>query len=425
MKKTEIILTALSMLIVLFTTNTSRGYAQQKVTLLAGGDVNWCLLTVRDGILHNYKLAPGATEGPYPKSPKKGIRLPFLNNPHNQDYLEKEYNLALESPLSHRNIAIHYHLSFNSDKKKEEYPLKKIAPVLRQADISLIDLETPLSDSARWVGSFRTPTSFAKALKWAGVDVATIANNHALDAGGVGLMNTIAALKHNSIGVAGGGDNLKDATKPVIIRRNGISIGILGYAQFVNEGRSAFALPARKPEEPTTKAYAIRPARSGVAPMDPFLIKKDIKALHGKVDYIVLALHGLAEDNQITYPAARKLYKQFIDDGADIIIGEHPHVPRGVEMYKGHPIIYCSGNFIFGHNHRYWGDNYLVRFVITKKKVEKVEILPIAGKGQDLSQPYLLRGKRAQKLLHTVQYLSKKMGTNMQISNNEGIIDLH
>jgi poly-gamma-glutamate synthesis protein (capsule biosynthesis protein) len=408
-----------ALLIIIFICKANKSYAQKTTTLLGGGDVNWCLKTVQDGIINNKSSLPHINYG------GTTPRLPYLNNPHNRDYLEKRHNKkTLESPKSHERIAIHYHLSFQSDKQKERYPFEKIAPVLRNADVTFINLETPLSDSARWVGAFRTPTSFAKALNWAGIDVASVANNHAGDAGGVGLMNTLAALKNNSIAAVGGGDDLKGATKPVIITKNGITFGFLGYTEFVNEGRSFFALPARKATVPTEKQYFIRPARSGVAPMDPFLIKKDIEKLRGKVDYIILILHGLIENSHLTHAAGRRLYKQFIDDGADIIFGAHPHVTRGIEIYKGHPIIYCSGNFIFGHNHQYWGDNYLVRFFVTKKKINKLEVLPIAGKGQDMSQPYLLKQERAQSLLSKVKYLSKKLGTTLQIKKNIGIINL-
>jgi poly-gamma-glutamate synthesis protein (capsule biosynthesis protein) len=419
MRNSKIIRICFALTLVLFTYNVHKSYAQQTVTLLGGGDVNWCLKTVEPGIIRNRSTLAHIKYG------GTAVRLPFINNPHSRSYLEKRYNKkTLEDPMSHWNIAIHYHLSFHSDKQKERYPFKKIVSTLRKANICFINLETPLSDSARWVGAFRTPTSFAKALRWAGVDVASVANNHAGDAGGLGMMNTLAALKNNGIKSVGGGDNLEDATKPVIIKKNGISFAFLGYTQFVNVGVSAFALPVRKAKVPTERQNFIRPARSGVAPMDPFLIKKDIKALRGKVDYIILILHGLIEDSQITYNAGKNLYKQFIDDGADIIFGAHPHVPRGIEIYKGHPIIYSTGNFIFGHNHQYWGDNYLVRFIVTKKKLKKLEILPIAGKGKDMSQPYLLKGKRAQKLLKKVNYLSKKLGTKLQIKNNIGIINL-
>jgi poly-gamma-glutamate synthesis protein (capsule biosynthesis protein) len=324
----------------------------------------------------------------------------------------------------HYKIAIHYNLSFNSDKEAERYPLKKIAPVFRKADICLINLETPLSDSARWIGAFRTPTSFAKALKWSGVDVANIANNHAFDAGGVGLMNTIDALKRNGIRKTGGGNDLADATKPVIIEKNGLTFAFLGYTQFVNEGPSSFAQPQRSVKGNSSRRFYIRPARSGVAPMDPLLIQKDIKEVRDKVDYVILSIHGGIENSQQTSPKERKLFKTFIDDGADIIFGSHPHVPGGIELYKGHPIIYSSGNFIFGHNHTYWMDNYIVRFIIDKKGVQKTEVLPVAGSGKDLSQPYLLKGKRATKLLKNVQELSEILGTTMNIKNDVGIIKM-
>src|SRR5699024_11012577 len=140
-------------------------------------------------------------------------------------------------------------------------------------------------------------------------------------------------------------------------------------------------------------------ARSGIAPMDPFLIKRNIKEIRDQVDYVFVSFHWSIENSQETHPAARKFAKEIIDAGADIIFGHHPHVPRGIEVYKNNPIIYCPGNFIFGHNHDYWKDNYLTRFEISKDKIEQIEILPIAGNGKDLAQPFLLKGGRADSLL--------------------------
>jgi len=384
--------------------------AQNKVTLIAGGDVEWSRITYQPDIYYDN---PEAGNGEW-------IRVPYLNTPQSRDYLSEKYTRILESPDSHHKRALHYDLEGLSEEDKLRYPFEKIASVLRQADITFINLETPLSNNARWKGAFRTPQEFGSALKWAGIDVANIANNHALDAEDEGLMDTIENLNKNGIGKIGGGKNLENATQPHIIEKNGISFAFLGYAQFENSGTSSFAQP--EPPKDSSRRNFYKPARSGVAPMDPFLIKRNIEEIRDQVDYVIVSFHWAIENSQETHPAARKFAKEIIDAGADMIFGHHPHVPRGVEVYNGKPIFYCFGNFIFGHNHDYWQDNYLARLTVSSEQIDKIEILPIAGSGHDLSQPYILNGDRSQELLQEVQKLTEKLDTELKIEGNTGLI---
>lgn len=221
------------------------------------------------------------------------------------------------------------------------------------------------------------------------------ANNHSLDAEGVGLVDTLETLKKAEIGAVGTGRNLEEARHPFVINKKGIKTAFFGYSQFKGWGYS--------------KGFALTD-RSGVVPLDPFLIKKDIARIRDKVDWIVLSFHWETEDEQKTHPAAREFAKKAIDAGADIIIGHHPHVPHGVEVYKGKVIFYSLGNFIFKHNYTRWMDNILARIYLASDKIIKVEILPISGRGEHLHQPYLLKGEAAKKLLHNISILSGKLG---------------
>jgi poly-gamma-glutamate synthesis protein (capsule biosynthesis protein) len=111
-----------------------------------------------------------------------------------------------------------------------------------------------------------------------------------------------------------------------------------------------------------------------------------------------------------------------IDAGADIILGAHPHVPKGVEVYKSGVIFYCPGIFIFGHGHEEWTDNFMERLTLTRGAIARVEILPIAGKGLDVLQPFPLQGERAHTLLQDVQKLSADLDTKMTIEGDIGVI---
>jgi len=333
------------------------------------------------------------------------MQVPYLNREQERQYLEGT-GRVLETPGTHYIAAIHYDLTFDSPEDEARYPFHNIAPVLREADITFANLETPLSDDARHSGAFRTPMAFADGLRWAGIDVVSTANNHALDAEGEGLLDTREALWKAGVAAVGSGRDLEDARRPFIIERDGMKIGFLGYAQFANAGTSAFA----------------QDDRPGVVPLDPFIIEEDIHRLRDQVDYVVVSFHWAIENSQDTHPDARAFAHRIIDAGADVILGHHPHVPRGVEVYKGKVIFYSLGNFIFGHNHDYWMNNYLARLHLTREGVGEVEILPISGRGNDLSQPFLLEGEDAAALLQDVQARTRALDTTMEIRGNVGII---
>ncbi len=369
----------------------------QEITLVAAGDIEWSRIVRRPELFMQ------------PQRPEVGgwRRVPYLNGPEQRVYLESE-GRALETAQSHHVRAIQYGLEFDSVEEMSRYPFRSMVPLLREADIAFANLETPLSDRAGQIGAFRTPTAFADGLRWAGLDVVSTANNHALDAGEEGLLDTREALWRAGLGAIGTGADLEDARRPFIIERNGIRVGFLGYAIAVNMGTWGFA----------------QPGRAGVAPLDPFLIEEDIRRLRDQVDHVVLSFHWAIENSQETHPVALAFARRMIDAGADVILGHHPHVPRGVEVYRGRVILYSLGNFVFGHNHTYWMDNYVARLTLGTESVVSVEILPVAGTGNHLSQPYLLDGGDAERVLEDIAALSEKLGTTLRIEEAVGWVEI-
>ncbi|MGH7477338.1 MAG: CapA family protein [Longimicrobiales bacterium] len=369
----------------------------QQITLIAGGDIEWSRAVKPPDVYFDRERGE-EEDGDW-------IPVPYLNNEESLAHLAS-IGVPIDTTRGHYKTAIRFGLSFASKEEEARYPLERVAPVLREADIAFANLETPLSDVARHTGAFRTPTAFAEALRWAGIDVVSTANNHAMDAEEQGLLHTIEALDRAGVGHAGTGRHLEDARKPFIIEREGIKLAFLAYAQFVNGGAAAFA----------------QPNRSGVVAMSPLLIKEDIRRVHDRVDFVVVSFHWSIENSQDTHPEDRSFAKDIVDAGADIVLGHHPHVPRGVEVYNGRPIFYSLGNLIFGHSHDYWVDNYLARLTLTPNGVTLVEILPTAGRGTSLAQPYLLEGEAARAALEDIQARTAALDTQMEIEGNRGLI---
>lgn len=379
--------------------------AQEQVVLLAGGDIEWALDLRPPGVYHAAEV--------------NGWRqVPYLLTPERRAWMREHEPQRLRELDRHYEESIQYGLRFRSDEEMSRHPFQRIRPLIQAADISFVNLETPISDSARraYDSALRSPAVFADGIAWAGITVVSVANNHIMDAEGEGMRHTLEHLDRVGVKYAGAGRNLAEARRPVILERNGIRVALLAYTQSVNPNRraTAFALPDQ----------------SGAAPLDPFLVEEDIRRVRDQVDYVVLSFHwsGGGSRNSSTkvepHEEGRALARRFIDAGADIILGHHPPLPRGIELYRGKPIFYSLGKLIFGHNHVEWTDQMLVRMTLGRDRVRQIEVIPVAGEGLDMAQPYPLTGPRAEALLRTVAERSAKLGTQLDIAGDIGIVRL-
>ncbi|MBK6698101.1 MAG: CapA family protein [Myxococcales bacterium] len=377
----------------------SKSRSTRRLTLVAGGDTEWQSAVDAPEILLDF----GDTyDGGWPP-------LPLVNGTRAVASLALD---PLRRPLpeeSHASDSVNHSLSFPNERAMVRYPLRKLAPIFRAADLGFLNLEMPLSREAGRRGAFRGSPLFAEALRWAGVHVVSLANNHMLDAGEVGLTDTQLALQASNIGTVGGGDDLGQARRPFVTTRNGIAVGLLAYNQIIGAGG--------------TGIFATR-GRSGVAPLDPSIIQEDIRKLRKRVDVVCVSCHWGEENTFEVHPAARRLGHQILDAGADVILGHHSHLAQGVEVRGGKVIFYSLGNLAFGHSHDYWDDNTLARIELGARGVNAVELLPIAGRRNEVTQPHLLPGKRATAALERLQARSRELDTEVTIEDGIGHLRL-
>ena len=407
--------------------------AGNHVVLILGGDVEWALNSRQPTV--RYRVANPRPFGMLVFG-KRDVRdqiiddwppVPYVNEGESKAYLESlglkggsddSSGESLSYPLPQQ-AGPEYTQDYSSNQELLNYPLRLLAPTFRAADLVVVNCEGALSDHARQVGLNRTPEKFAKTMRSSGISVVNLANNHTFDAEERGFLDTLRALSSAGIAHVGGGRDLADARKPVILTRNGIKLGFLGYAQFNNMGESAFAADGRP----------------GIVPMDPFLIKEDIRRLRPQVDYVVVAIHWATNRRYDISPENRTFAHDLIDAGADIIMGHHPPHPKGIEVYHGKVILYAPSNILRGHTNLNSDDGYLARFTLGDKSVEKVEVLPIAGKGQPegragqpydakLFQPFLMQGASARQLLEGVRSRSAALDTAMEIDGDKGVITI-
>lgn len=213
-------------------------------------------------------------------------------------------------------------------------PFMGIKPLFEQVDIGFANLESPASFLGKpYPGkdpgiTFRANPGTLLGLKYAGIDVVSLANNHANDHGKEALLETIQALEVLEIAVCGAGENYQRAHQPAILRRGPYRIAFLAYAE---------------PFWSVTKAGE----NAGVATIQKEEILADIKAAKQEADLILISLHWGIEHQHFPLEKDRALAHDLIDAGAHGILGHHPHVLQGVEIYKGYPILYSLGNCIF------------------------------------------------------------------------------
>ena len=241
----------------------------------------------------------------------------------------------------------------------------------------------------------------AKYLRSLKIDVLSVANNHLLDYGVKGMYDTLMYIRDWGIKYCGAGINLENARKPAILKRKGIDIVFLAYC-----------------ERPPFDFYATD-KKAGTALLKLKYIEEDIKKYKTENNIVLISLHWGIESAR--YPRKDQIKKahRIIDAGADGIIGHHTHVPQGIEIYKGKPIIYSLGNLISGFYSPRHKDNIMVALRYWKNQIINFEVIPIAGKNIDIHfQPYILKGKKAIKALNKIQEISSKFKTKMIIKKD-------
>lgn len=221
------------------------------------------------------------------------------------------------------------------------YPLGAIAPLMRRADLAIVNLECALTDCPRrWGGApkrfyFGAPPDAARSLSGAGIGIASLANNHILDFEARGLRDTLAALEGQGIGHAGAGTSLAAALAPAIAERRGLRVGMAAFCDHQRD----FAAGPRRPGiaciDPADGPGALRALAQALAPLRA-----------AGVEWPILSLHW--GPNVARRPAAplRLLAHAAIDMGWKIVFGHSAHVFQGIELRRGFPILYAAGDLV-------------------------------------------------------------------------------
>ncbi|MBN1263388.1 MAG: CapA family protein [Candidatus Pacebacteria bacterium] len=235
------------------------------------------------------------------------------------------------------------------------YPFKKTAQILSQADLTLINLESPLGNDCvsvdtgmRFCADFRAVEGLIKA----GVDLVSLANNHALDQGESGLRETIRLVEENFMTPLG-------LREPVFWESQGVRLAFLAY-------------------------NAVNPKSDLISWADSEVVESEIKRFDLEADVLIVYFHWgkeyekkpMAGSGTLIDPV--KLAHLAIDSGADLVLGSHPHVIQENEWYQGKLIVYSLGNFIFDQSWSQETQEGLVgKFVLNRGGLVRADFLPV------------------------------------------------
>ena len=246
------------------------------------------------------------------------------------------------------NLEAHFDQQLAAGRLKAElWPLyfAGVKPTLDAADIAIVNLECPFTKRGVKLQknfNFRARPELVKILRSGSVDVVTLANNHLNDWGHDGVKDTIHTLDHAHIAHFGAGMNLEQARRPAILERHGIKVGFLGY---YFQADPDMLEPA--------EVYATAD-RAGVAGCYKDLacvraqVSEDVAALVPRVDHVIPFFHWGHEGSYELRDYQIELAHLCVDLGAKAVLGAHPHRVQGVELYRGAPIFYSLGNFVYG-----------------------------------------------------------------------------
>ena len=322
---------------------------------------------------------------------------------------------------------------------------------------------TPPPAAPLWIQG--DPAEQLKVIVEAGFNVMSFAANHAYESSDEGIIDTIEVLNSNNIASVGASKNIYEATKPAVIEKKGQKIGFLAYCSVVPPGGWATHNKAGVAPLRAGTAYEQIDWQPGTPPRtiswcnkdDLAGMEDDIKNLKARVDVVVVSMHwgvklipGVIADYQ--FEAAHAA----IDAGADLIIGHHAHILKGIEVYKGRVIFYSLGNFCCPPGKKitpvqasglYWINRFglrlqvdpqrpyypypidsqktiLVKCAIHNNKIQRVTFLPLWINSQNQPEVLSHTDKRRGEHFQYMQWLCGSQGLDTKLSQEDDEVEV-
>ena len=244
---------------------------------------------------------------------------------------------------------------------------KELIDILKKSDFNIFNLELPLTDSNNYIDKLgiclKAPKATINAYKSLEINFLTLANNHIMDYGKEGLIDTIDVLNKANIAYAGIGSNINEMKSSYVFENNGNTIGI--YCCVEHEFSVA-----------STTCMGANPYQK----LNSYL---EIERLKEKCNRIIVLYHGGKEHYRFPSVELQISCRELVDAGADVVICQHSHCVGCEEKYKDSTIVYGQGNFLFDEEeNEYWNsgllvqidDDFSVSYIPIVKKKETVRL---------------------------------------------------
>ncbi|MDD4988886.1 MAG: CapA family protein [Candidatus Pacebacteria bacterium] len=254
----------------------------------------------------------------------------------------------------------------------DDYPFRNIKDEMASADVAVANLENPITAGREIQNGemvLRANPGAELTLKDAGFSLVSLGNNHSMNFGEKGILDTMRFLSNAGILFAGAGANSIDATAPVFVEKSGIKFAFLSYVD------SSF----------TPASYEATSLKPGVAFMNIPEMEVAVREAKLQADFVIILMHAGLEYSASTTKAQREFAHAAIDAGAEMIIGAHPHVVEPLEKYNGKYIFYSLGNFIFDQVNPETKRGLMIKAHFAKSGVKNIELVPLVI--ENLSQP--------------------------------------
>jgi poly-gamma-glutamate capsule biosynthesis protein CapA/YwtB (metallophosphatase superfamily) len=322
--------------------------------------------------------------------------------------------------------------------------LAKVTELLNAADVAVGNIDSTLTKRGypreKLITLRADPDVSGPDLARLGFDVISLANNHGTDYGEVGLLDSIEALESAGIRAVGGGEDLAQAIAPVVVEANGWRVGVTAWTACLPTG--AAASPRRPGVAPlhVHTSYEVNPlllmeepatvptVRSHVDEADLALALETVAKLREDVDFVVVLVHwggGLSE-GLVEYQ--QPLGHAFVDAGADIVVGAHPHRVLGVERYADKAILYSGGTLIEQLDRSTLPpelvplletvspDSFIATLDIAPDRGYAIRFTPATIDGDGV--PMLAEGEDFDRIAERLVTLSAELGTDVQVDGD-------
>lgn len=310
------------------------------------------------------KEAPSRiTAGKLPDIPKQELQEPEEESGEQPEEGKEEPAVSEEAVLSFAGDVMFSDLVLSAYDQRGIQAIAdgEMLSLMQESDLFILNEEFPFSLRGEAMEdkqyTFRTDPGYVKIFQELGADIVTVANNHSLDFGQDAFCDTLDTLKEAGITCIGGGYNITEAAAPAVCTVNGQTFAIFGATRV----------------SPSYDWYATDSQPGLFQTYDPAKLNAAIAEAEKTCDHTIVFVHWGIERSEIPEEYQRNLAKGYIDAGADLIVGCHPHILQGFEYYNGVPIVYSLGNYLFGNRS---DETLLLRAVFSADGSLKLHLVP-------------------------------------------------